>query len=209
MKKIKIAKLLSIIVGLCGIIVILGWIFDIGILKGIMPGWITMKFSTAFCFLLSGITIYLIARSQERSSHIGQIILSITSSIILLIMGTFLASSFLGTKLGLDEAFIRDIQAASVKNWIPGRPSIATMIEFVLIAIAGILAILNLENLKIKLLYLGWSIFLIGGLAFFGYLIRVPLLYYDIKRYTNPMAFHTSILFVLRGISLILLGRRR
>lgn len=38
-----------------GSIVMVGWIFDIEILKSLSPTWVTMKFTTALSFTLSGI----------------------------------------------------------------------------------------------------------------------------------------------------------
>jgi CHASE2 domain-containing sensor protein len=121
-------------------------------------------------------------------------------------MVTLLVSTFLGIRLGIEDLFVRDVKGA-VAGWFPGRPSVLTMIEFILIALAGILAMLNLRNLNLKLLCLGWMIMITGGLAVVGYLFNVPFLRYDIKGWSNPMAIHTSILFTMIGIGLILLGK--
>ncbi len=68
-KKSRIAEVLGVVVLLLGLVVMLGWIFDISVLKSILPVWVTMKFSTALCFFLSGFTLYFIASSQvERFS---------------------------------------------------------------------------------------------------------------------------------------------
>ncbi|MDI6808122.1 MAG: hypothetical protein QME66_03950 [Candidatus Eisenbacteria bacterium] len=139
MNRQKIAKILSIIVMVAGIMVMAGWIFDIGILKSILPTWITMKFSTALCFFLSGLTVYFIAKSQEAQSGFAQVILPLASLTILLFMALLLASCFLRVRLGIEDLFIKEVQEATSQDWIAGRPSIATMMEFIIIAIAGIL----------------------------------------------------------------------
>jgi hypothetical protein len=64
----KIAKALSLVVIIAGIMVIIGWIFDIAILKSIFPHWVSMKFDTAIAFILSGITLYSIVREIGRAS---------------------------------------------------------------------------------------------------------------------------------------------
>ena len=205
MKSQRLAKILSLIVMAAGMAVMAGWIFDIGILKSILPMWITMKFSTAFCFLLSGVEAYFIAKSQQRESAAAQVILPIVSLAILLLMASFLASSFLGVRLGIEDLFIKEAhQEITSKDWFPGRPSVATMVAFIMIAMAGILTMLNVTNLKLKSLFLGRIITILGGLAVIGYLINAPFLQYDIKGWSNPMAAHTAILFILIGLSLIL-----
>ena len=57
--------MLSLVVIIASIMVIIGWIFDISILKSISPTWVSMKFDTAITFLLSGITLYFIIRAIE------------------------------------------------------------------------------------------------------------------------------------------------
>ncbi len=100
--------------------------------------------------------------------------------------------------------FIKDVKG-SVAGWVAGRPAVLTMLSFILVGIAGILAMLDVANLRPALLYIGWSVLITGGLAVLGYIFNMPLLYYNIKGWSNPMACHTSLLFVLIGVSLIFL----
>lgn len=204
MKNYKVSKGLALFVAITGVIVVLGWIFNIGILKSILPGWVTMKFNTAVCFVLSGIILYLIAISFESKFDIAQIFLPTIVLIIFLIMGGHLASTLLGLRLKVGELFIKEADGA-VLSPVPGRPSIATIVSFFLIAAAGILTMLNLANLKSKLRFLGWIIMIIGMVAVLGYVINAPLLYYYVEGKNTAMAFHTAILFALTGISLIFL----
>ena len=208
MNKQRLVKLLSLIVMLAGIMVMLGWILDISILKSILLGWVTMKFSTALSFVLSGIILYLIAMSLESGSGVAQVFLPVAVLIILLIMLSHLVAAFLGLRLGIEELFIKEAKG-TVRSVMPGRPSVPTMVSFVLIAAAGMLTMLNLANLKSKLRFLGWIIMIIGMVAVLGYVVNAPLLYYYIEGKNAAMAFHTAILFALIGISLIFLGGKK
>jgi hypothetical protein len=207
MKNNKVSKGLAVFVAFTGALVMLGWIFDISILKSILPMWISMKFSTAVCFLLGGITLYCIADSRETNSACGQVVLPAAILIIFLFMGTSLAASILGVNLKIEDLFINDVKA-SPAGWVAGRPSILTMLSFILVGIAGILAMLDVANLRWALLYIGWVVLITGGLAVLGYTLNMPLLYYDIRGWNNPMACHTAILFVVTGVSLIILKPR-
>jgi len=64
-KKRRIAKVLSLAVSGAGIVVMIGWIFDINILKSISPAWVSMKFDTAVAFVAGGISLYFIARAKK------------------------------------------------------------------------------------------------------------------------------------------------
>ncbi len=203
-KKIKITEVLGIIVFLSGLVVMIGWILDIDILKSILPIWVTMKFSTALCFFLSGITLYFIASSQEKGLGIAQVVLPITILGILLFMATLLISVFIGIRTGVEDLFVREAEGA-VKTTTPGRPSVGTMINFILMATAGILTMLNITRLKVKLLTIGRIVAVIGGVAIIGYIFNAPVFYYTIEGFSTAMALHTAILFVLLGIGLILL----
>jgi hypothetical protein len=203
MKK-NTAKILSLIVIVAGIVVMLGWIFDMGILKSISPAWISMKFDTAIAFLFSGITLFFIARALEGEFDQAQVILSITSLIIILLMGTLFFSSVLGIKTGVEDLFVTET-VVSARTVIPGLPSIPTMLNFILIALAGILTILDIKKVQLKLKVIGLTIGIIGMLALAGYFFNVPLIYYYIKGINSAMAIHTAILFIFLGAGFLCL----
>lgn len=208
MENYKVSKGLAIFVGIAGALVMLGWIFDIGILKSILPGRVTMKFNTAVCFILSGMTLYLIALSFESKLDMAQVFFPIPVLIILLVMGGHMASIFLGLRLKMGEVFIKEANGA-VLTTVPGRPSVPAMISFILVAIAGMLTMLNSANLKPQLRFLGWIIMSIGTVAVLGYAVKAPLLYYYIEGKNTAMALHAAILFALTGISLIFSGGKK
>lgn len=203
MKSYRISKILAVFVSIVGVVVMLGWMFNIAVLKSILPNWTTMKFSTALCFFLSGVSLYFIVKTQEKEPVIAQIVLPVAGLVIILFMSTFLLSSLPGIELGAEDIFILE-KKGPASGYIPGRPSVGTMFAFILVAITSLMAMKKSERLNRQLLYIGWGILSVGGLAVFGYILNVPLLYYNIKGWSNSMACHTSILFALLGIGLVL-----
>jgi hypothetical protein len=203
-KRRAIAKFLSLVVIVAGLLVIVGWIFDIGFLKSIVPSLISMKFDSAIAFVLSGITLYFITRAREGEFDKAQVVLSITSLIIILLMGLLLFSSALRIHTGIEDLFVTE-RAGGVKTVVPGRPSVPAMFNFILIAAAGILTILNPHNLKIKLKIIGVVVWAIGATAIVGYIFNSPHLYYYIEGINSAIAFHTAVLCVLLGIGLLCL----
>ena len=166
--------------------------------------WITMKLSTASTFILSGISLYFIARAQEGEFEKAFLALSITSLLIVLIMGTLFFSAIVGLHTGIEDLFIKDTGDA-VKSVVPGRPSVPTMLCFMLIAAAGILTTLNLAQLRPKLRAIGIIVGSVGTLAAAGYIFNAPFLYYFIPDVNSAMACHTAIMFMLLGTGLICL----
>lgn len=207
MESIKTARILSIIVIIGGAIVMAGWILDIEVLKSILPVWVTMKFSTALSFFLSGITLYFITSFFEKRADLVQIALSLTTLMILLLMATLLVSTFLDVRTGVEDLFVRETEDA-VKTTTPGRPSVGTMINFILVAIAGILTLFDMKKLGQKIYVIGSIILVIGSLAVLGYVLSMPFLYYTVEGFSTAMALHTAILFIITGAGFSLFRKR-
>ena len=62
----RISKLKALSKGMAGIVVLVGvavmagWIYDIQILKSILPVWASMKVNTALCIIASGVALWLL-----------------------------------------------------------------------------------------------------------------------------------------------------
>lgn len=204
-KKRKLAKAVALVVVVSGMTVMAGWIFNIPVLKSISPSWVSMKFDTALAFVLSGITLYYIAKAKEGEFDVAQVVLSIASLSIILLMGILFFSALFGVRTGAEDLFVAE-PAGDVKTVAPGRPSIPTMFNFILIATAGIFTILHSERLISYLKILGFIVGLIGAVAVVGYGMDAPRLYYFIDDVNSAMACHTAILFVLLGTGLVCLS---
>lgn len=204
MNRIKIAKFIAVAISLIGLFIVIGWVFDIEILKTPDPDMISIKFITAVCFILSGIIFYLIAHDRERESFYIEIITSTASFCILLFMVTLLLSEVMGIKTGIEDLFVSD-RADAVKSIIPGRPAVPAMFNFILISIAGIFSISN----RLKYLFLlGLIVSAVGTVPVIGYLSAVPVLTFEIPGIATPMAFYTAVLFFISGIELMLLSKK-
>jgi hypothetical protein len=201
MKRKNLPSLLSAIVTLTGLTVMAGWIFDVPILKSILPVWVTMKFVTALSFVLSGIVLWSIACELKGKECLAQVLLPVCALSLFLIMFTLLVSSFLGIRTGIEDLFVRE-SAFAVGTTTPGRPSIVTMFSFCLVATAGAIVMLKPRNTRKILFVFGMIVAFIGALGVLGYLLNVPWLFYSVKGISTAMACHTAILFVLLGIGL-------
>jgi len=196
-------KVIAYLVTAAGLTVMLGWILDINLVTSLSPDWVSMKFSTALAFVLSGTTLYFLVRAQEGEFEKAQVALSITSLMLALLMGLMFFSALFGVQTGIEELVIRD--PGDMRTVAPGRPSLPTMLNFILIALAAVLAILNPAKLKAQLRIIGGLMAAIGTVAVIGYLFNAPLLYYYLAGINSAMALHTALLFVLLGAGFLCL----
>lgn len=203
MRREHIARWLALLVLLVSIIVMIGWFLDIAVLKSIMPQWATMKFTTALSFGFSGIILLAGSAHLVRRSYGAEWILAVSSFVVLLLMSSLIVSVLLGIKTGIEDLFVREVGDA-VLTTVPGRPSLGTMLAFILIGLFGAFAAFN--ALK------EWAVRVCGGLVTFlgvvslvGYAIDAPVLYYAVEDVSTAMAFHTALLFVFLGIGISLL----
>ncbi|GEM_PF-1468522 len=203
----NLIKILSIIVIAVGAVVTIGWIYDIDILKQISPGWVTMKLSTALSFLSSGFILYLMNDLRKRNSELARLLLPSPTMFVLFFMGILLVSSLIDIRTGIEDLFIRENEA--VQSVTPGRPSIGTMLSFILIVIASLASLRNAATLNKQLSVIGLTIVVIGVLAIVGYTVNLPMLYYAVEGWSTAMALHTAFMFVLLGAGITSLARSK
>lgn len=204
--KNNLPEVIAVFISLAGLVVMAGWFLNIETIKSISPDWVSMKFSTALSFFLSGLVLYSISRFRRQECDLALVFLPIISMAILLLMMTLLASTVIGANTGVEELFVKD-SIVAVASVTPGRPSVATMINFIFIALSGIFTSLA-SGRFIKILgFLGLAIGLIGLTAVFGYIFNQPLLYFAVTGKSSAVAIHTAVLFVLWGCGAILTAK--
>ncbi len=205
MDRLKYTKALSLVICAAGALVMAGWALNVTFLKSVSADFVSMKFTTALCFFLSGVTLYMITLSMEERKDVSHAVLPATVLIVLLIMTTLLTSALFGIDSGVEEMFMRGGPHPALTP-VPGRPSVVTMIDFILIAACGIAAMFSRNRLRAVLFYTGGFIMLTGAVAIAGYVFGLPALYY----YSPPataMALHTALLFALCGWVLVEFSR--
>ena len=176
-----IARSGSILLMLLGILVLLGWVFHVGVLTTVLPGRITMKPNTAIGFLFLGISLFLSTRSrQSRGTQLG---CAICASIVISLGLLTLLEYLFHADLGIDQLLFRDVAQLSY----PGRMAHITAFNFC-IAGCGVLLLAFSERQA----RLSQGLAAVTGVsavfAIIGYLYGVPLLYGSIE-YTS-MALH-------------------
>jgi signal transduction histidine kinase/AmiR/NasT family two-component response regulator len=182
---------LSAAAGALGFIAILGWIFDLPLLRSILPGAVQMKANTAAAFLLAALSLYL--RTHRSSPRMQRAALAL-ACVVALIGVVTLGEYLFGWKPGLDEWLFSDGSAAF--NAIRGRMSPYSTIGF--IGIGG--ALMGSGRSALRWLVIGGSVVTgaTGAAALIAYTWNATELTTD--QVLPPVALNTAIAFVMLSL---------
>jgi PAS domain S-box-containing protein len=202
----RFATLTAFLSVAAGAMVLIGWAFDIALLKSLLPGWVSMKANTAACFVLIGVALLLAARlasvpDSQRAARLFRLTRAfsgLAGLIGLLTLGEYI----FGWNPGLDQwLFIEPTGTVGTSN--PGRMAPETAFCFAALAVAlwlsgtahtsrlNILVAANISILVAALALaamLSYATPILGAYGWFGLTI---------------MAMHTAILFALLGVSVL------
>ncbi|MDP4030428.1 MAG: PAS domain S-box protein [Gallionella sp.] len=145
----KLASLAALLAVVVGILVLVGWAFDIAVLKSILPGWVAMKANTAACFILIGVALWLTARysisdcglriseKSLRSPHSAILIgLARLCGLLAGLIGLLALGEYIfGWNPGIDHWLFRE-PSGTVGTSYPGRMAPEAALCFVLLSVA-------------------------------------------------------------------------
>ena len=181
----------------------IGWIVGIDSFTRIGSSGINMSFPTAVMFLLSAIGLFFIYRSVVNSEYTtSSLILSAITLMIFLINITIFTGSIIGIRTGMENLFVGAHSPEVLNITIAGMPALPTMAGFVFFGLTIVLSLVQKTNRQKIIGLFGLTILAIGLFAVLGYVLVVPLLYYQISPNSVPMASNTAISFVLLGCGL-------
>jgi signal transduction histidine kinase len=177
-----------------------GWLLDIGALKSVLPGGATMKPNTAACFILSGLSLWLLRAGPGQSNGVNprrKFMAQVCAGVVALVGLLTLGEYWLKINFGLDELLFRQaLVATQIPN--PGRMSPATAADFVLLGLALVVLDVEFPRGHRSAQYLALVTVGVGLIALLGYNYSVQALY-QIYPYSS-MALHTSLLFITLGL---------
>jgi PAS domain S-box-containing protein len=176
----------AVLAGLIGASGVAGWLFDLPLLRSVLPGAVEMKFNTALALLVCALAVG--APMHRRWST------ALGAAVAALGLAT-LAQYLLGRSFGIDEALVRDTGAAF--NQAKGRMSPYTATAFVAMGFA--VAAAPWPRLRSATQAAAGAVAAVGVVSGLGYLWNASELTSD--RIAPPVAINTSLAFVLLGIA--------
>ena len=154
----RLARAASIAVVVVGSLVLLGWAFDVAILKSFFAGLGDMKANAALAFVLSGAALWLSASdSDARLILVARILAAVVALIGLLTLAEHVA----GLDLGIDQILFIDPSTEAR----PGRMNPATTVLLILMGIELSMLAAALDARTIQLIALATGILSLLALA--------------------------------------------
>lgn len=197
---VPIPRLTAVFVISISCLVIIGWIFNIQILKSVYPTFVTMKANTAIAFLLSGIAL-LFLRDEQNNERLK--LTASLFSLIVIFIGTFSLFEYIfNIDLGIDQFLFKEAPGAVGTSQL-GRMAPNTAISFTAIGLS--LLFMNAKTIRFFTLAQFFAVIaaLISWAALLGYVYGIPESY-GVADYTK-MALHTSLTFVVLSVGIIFL----
>lgn len=191
------SEILSIFIILISILFLMGWAFNIEILKTPGSDFSTIKSNTAFSFLLIGIIIWLL---QEKRVNSRNILIARILSLIILLIGSFTLFEYTSNiNLGIDQILFREPHGAFQTGAL-NRMSLVAVSSLLLIGTS----LLTIDKKEKGNFYLFQLLIIVVGLMSFlivlGYLYQTTI--YPILNTTAP-SLYGSIMLLLIFLAII------
>lgn len=197
----RLAAGLALVLVAAGLLVLVGWFFDIPTLKSVLPGLGTMKPNTAMGLLLIGGSLFLARPSVIGSPSPMQRRLARILAAAVCVLGLLtLAQIVFSLDFGIDQLLFRESDVAP-DTLFPGRMSPIAAVNFVLLGGALLLDVETLDGRR-PANWLALAVAANSFLAVLGYLYGVDVLY-RVAAYTS-MALHTAVLFVVASVAVMM-----
>jgi hypothetical protein len=203
MNRELIIKCISCVILLAGLLIMIGWVFDIEALKTATHFGVTTKFVTALAFALSGFVLLTLHNASLKKINI------ILTAGILLLMGVSFVGNLVGISFGAEKLFFSAVDNERFTG-VPGYPSIMTCISFLLFGLAATCRLLR-KNCTWQMSIPGMIIIAVGAMATLGYALDISSLYYyfhDLTSFSTAMSQYTAALFILLGSGMVLSQKR-
>jgi len=203
MIKEKSAKIISLVVAVLAIAVIIGWLFNITILKNILPQFTDIDFIVAVCFLLSGFVLYAKAVDYKNVGSWVQFFLLFVSFLIFLTASFVLTSLYFGAEDGINSLIVKNSfetldVSVLVKLYLP-----IAMFGFLTVAAIGFLPINKNKFFSVASYFLAVGLIFIGGLAVINYLTNLSRIYYGFGNVDVTIVPRILVLFIFLGFGFL------
>jgi len=182
-----------------GISVLIGWEFDVALLKSVVPGKVAMRPNTAICFMLAGFALLLL--SSEIETGIFKLARKRTafvcSALVTLIGAATLIEYIFEVDLKFASLLFRNALFAESHSQSVGRMAGETAIGFVFLGLALMLRDWRSRATRILGEVCCFVTLLIGLVPLIGYLYDAESLY-AFQGYRS-IAVHSALLFCFLG----------
>ncbi|MEI7452278.1 MAG: PAS domain-containing sensor histidine kinase [Candidatus Falkowbacteria bacterium] len=195
-----LAKVSSVLLVVLGVLVIIGWVYNIGVLKSVIPGLMDMKVNAAICIILVGLSLCLYQWVASKSYWRNNII-RLFSLTILFLSSAAIYEYFSGQNTGLDQLIIKEA-ANTITTAAPGRMAFTSALGFLLTCIG--LFFLSFKTTKFDkfIQFLALIVGVDGMICFFAYIYGSSGMMFGLI-FSTAMALHAAIAFIVISFALL------
>ena len=180
---------------LIGLLVLVGWAFDLTGITSVFPDRASMKPNTAICFILLGIGLWTkgLIETQKFTLRVGNICLSIVTFIGILTIGEYI----FGWNLNIDTLLFATDEPTLLTPYV-GRMGFNTALNFALFGVA--LLVLDINSVFAESCVV--LAILNAAIVAIGYLFNInPQTWLGVQ--IMQMAVHSIILFFILGTAIL------
>ena len=191
-----LSKSSCLLIVMIGILVLIGWIFDIHVLTSFYPGFVGMKPSTAISFIFAGLSLWFLINHESQKLKIYK--WQTSAAVVIAISGFALLQSIFDLKFGIDSLFIKE-QVSRLGTSNPIRMAQATSVNFLFVGFALLFySKITLSTTRAII----WLTIPISIFAFLNHLYDSHSLLYP--ETFSPMALLSSASFIIIEVGFLL-----
>lgn len=190
------ARIASVVVVVTGMAVMLGWVFEVALLKSISPVFVTMKVNTAICFIMAGVTLWCRLGEGSWVQRLAQVLAVAVGCIGFVTLMEYLFD----WNAGIDNILIAEAPGAIHTTHL-GRMAISTAVAFMMIAVALSCAKTRFRWRLLVFECCALSVMVVSSTAVLGYVFDEAAL-----RFGSPvtfMALHTGVAFFILSCGVV------
>jgi PAS domain S-box-containing protein len=181
-----------------GMLALLGWVYDLDVLKSVVPGLPPMKANVTVALILSGISLWIAC--AETPNRLSRKVSQTCAGAVLLIALATLAENLFGMDFGIDQLLAQDV--INYPSDIPGRMSTRVAICLVMLATALWLLVWNSRTFYKAIQILAFSSVLIALSGVVGYAYDIEGMH-QVRLAFSPMALHAAATIALLGLGIL------
>ena len=187
-----------------GALALVGWTFDIAVLRSVLPGFVPMYPNPAICFILLGVALWLSPKQSVQSKNTDlkrQVVAQGCSLFASLVGAVTLSEDLFGFNAGIDRLLFQKqlLELLTSKDPYPGRMPQVSALLFVLFGTA--LVLLNAKSRRGQRLAQNFALvgFALGLLPLLGYGYAAKAVY----RVSFFPALNGSLVFLALAVAIL------
>lgn len=189
----------SAITFFAGCLVLIGWIFDITVLKSVFPDMVAMKANTALNFVLLGVSLWLVVLGKISQRNL--LIAQVCAFVVVIVGGLSFSEYLFGWNLGIDQLLFKE-PVGAIGTSHTGRMAPITAVNFTMLGLSLIFLDVKTRHGYRIAQFLALVTAFTGLLGLIGYAFNVIGLYKIISSYTQ-IALHTTVIFILFSLGVL------